>query len=64
MAVGAGDGRRQWVHDKMAGTIVVHRHWRAVDLGATLDASPADQGPSGIEPGPNDDPDPRGVTLQ
>ena len=64
MAMGAADGRRRWLHDKMAGTIVVHQHWRAVDLRATLDTSPDEQGLSTIEPDPNSSPDSRGVTLQ
>jgi uncharacterized RDD family membrane protein YckC len=64
MIVGAADGRRQWLHDKVAGTIVVHRHWRAVDPRATLDGSPDEPGLSRIEPDPNSNPDSRGVTLQ
>ena len=65
MAIGEADGRRRWLHDKMAGTIVVvHQRRRAVDLRAILDASPDEEGLSTIEPDPNSSPDSRGVTLQ
>jgi len=64
MAVGAGDGRRQWLHDKMADTIVVHKHWRAVDPPAILAASPDVQGLPRFEPDPAVNPDSKSVTPQ